>query len=316
MNRKNVEIAHQRIKEFIHCTPVLQSSWMNEWLGAHVHFKCDQFQKSGSFKMRGALNAILSLSSEQQSAGVVTHSSGNFAQALSKAAQSIGVKAYIVMPENAPKVKVAAVKEYGGEVVFCEPSNEARQQMADEIQVLKGATFVHPSNDEDVIIGQGTAALEFMDQVPSLDVIFVPVGGGGLLGGTILASKNRCKVYAGEPTLVNDAYRSLKAGEILKNESTQTIADGLRTHLGDKNFPIILNGVEEIICVSETEILEAMKHVWERMKLIIEPSSAVAIAAVKKSRGLVDDTNVGIILSGGNIDVGSFFDELEKNSLK
>jgi len=309
MNKTAVIGASKRISSYIHVTPILESEWLNDWLGVTVFFKCENFQKSGSFKMRGALNAIMNLSEEQKKNGVVTHSSGNFAQALSKAAQSIGVNAYIVMPENAPSVKVEAVKQYHGDIYFCEATNEARQSKADAIQQETGATFIHPSNDPAVIIGQGTAALELISQVPNLNGMIVPVGGGGLLAGTILAADGQLDVYAGEPDQADDAFRSVKVGQILQNETTLTVADGLRTHLGNYNFPIIQAGVKEIICVSEDEILLAMQHIWERMKIVVEPSSAVALAAVKKRQDLFKDQRIGILLSGGNVDVNVLFQQ-------
>lgn len=313
MNKTSVIEASRRIRPHIHETQVLESMCLNDWLGATAYFKCENFQKSGSFKMRGALNAIMNLSEEQKKFGVVTHSSGNFAQALSKAAQSIGVKSYIVMPNNAPSVKVEAVKHYRGEIHFCEPTNLAREEKALEIQNKTRATFIHPSNHQEVIIGQGTAALELINQVKNLDSLIVPVGGGGLLAGTILASGGELDVYAGEPEQVDDAFRSVKSGQILKNEQSFTIADGLRTHLGDINFPIIKENVKEIICVSEREILVAMQLIWERMKIIIEPSSAVAVAAVKKRENKFRGEQVGIILSGGNTDVNLLFEHWKMN---
>ena len=228
--------------------------------------------------MRGATNAILNLTDEKRNKGVVTHSSGNFAQALSLAAKKMGTTAYIVMPKNAPQVKKNAVRTYEGKIIECDSKPTAREEMAEKVKKEKGATFIHPSNDDDVIHGQGTAAIELLEDHPNLDYIFAPVGGGGLIAGTALATKyfsNNCKVIGGEPKNVDDAYRSLQSGKIEYNKSTNTIADGLRTFLGDRNFPIIKENVERIIRVEEQEIVEAMKLVWERMKIIIEPSSAV-----------------------------------------
>ena len=299
---------HERIKPYIHNTPILTSSLINEMVGAELYFKCENFQKMGAFKMRGATNAILQLSENEKKRGVVTHSSGNFAQAVALAAKSTGVKATIVMPENAPKVKVEAVKGYGGKVVLCEPTNEARQATADKIVDETGATFLHPSNDLPVIIGQGTAALELLNEVSDLDALFVPVGGGGLAAGTIIAVQNakyKPLVYGGEPEEVDDAYRSLKSGKIEHNRSLNTIADGLKTHLGDVNFPIIKEGIEEIILVSEEEIIDAMKIIWSRMKIIIEPSCAVPFAVILKHKESFKDKKLGVILSGGNVDLAS-----------
>ncbi len=306
MNKQTLIKVHNKVKLYIHKTPVLTSELINEICGCNVYFKCENFQKMGAFKMRGAANAILSLTDEQRNKGVVTHSSGNFAQALSLAAKKIGVKAFIVMPENAPQVKKNAVKTYEGEIIECDSNPMAREEMAEKVRIETGATFIHPSNDDDVILGQATAAIELLEDYPQLDYIFTPVGGGGLIAGTVLAAKyfsEKCKIIGGEPKNVDDAYRSLKSGKIEFNKSTNTIADGLRTFLGDRNFPIIKEGVEKIIRVEEEEIINAMKLIWERMKMIIEPSSAVAFAALLKNKEDYINRNVGIIISGGNVDV-------------
>ena len=296
----------EKISPYIHRTPVLSSQLINEIAGCEVFFKCENFQKMGAFKMRGAINAILNLTDKQKAKGVVTHSSGNFAQALSLAARSLGVKAYIVMPSSAPKVKIEAVKGYGGIVSVCSPTLKDREESAKTIEVEKGASFLHPSNDDDVIYGQGTAAIELFEDHPDLDAIFTPVGGGGLLGGTALAASifaPECVVYAGEPSEADDAYRSLKSGKIETNESTQTIADGLKTQLGDRNFPIIKEHVKNIFLVDEKEILDALKFIWTRMKIIVEPSSAVAFAALLKNKESFKNQKVGVIISGGNVDL-------------
>jgi len=306
MNKETLIKVHDRVKPYIHKTPVLTSELINEICGCKVYFKCENFQKMGAFKMRGATNAILSLTEEQRSKGVVTHSSGNFAQALSLAAKKNDVKAFIVMPINAPQVKKNAVKTYKGEIIECDSNPIAREEMAEKVRIEKDATFIHPSNDDDVIHGQGTAAIELLEDYPQLDYIFTPVGGGGLIAGTALAAKyfsDNCKVIGGEPKNVDDAYRSLQSGKIEYNKSTNTIADGLRTFLGDRNFPIIKEGVEKIIRVEEEEIINAMKLIWERMKIIIEPSSAVAFAALLKNKEDYKNKEVGIIISGGNVDV-------------
>ena len=297
---------HNRIKPFIHNTPVLTSQLLNEKAGCNLFFKCENFQKMGAFKMRGAANAILSLSEEERQRGVVTHSSGNFAQAVSLAAQKLGVKAYIVMPENAPQVKKDGVKTYEGEIIECESTPQAREVTSNRIKEEKGATFLHPSNQNEVIYGNSTAAIELLEEQPNLDVILTPVGGGGLIAGTALAAhyfSNNCKVIGGEPIEADDAYRSLMSGKIETNESFHTVADGLRTHLGDRNFPIIQKYVDKIIRVEEDEIVNAMQLIWERMKILIEPSSAVPFAAVLKNKEEFKNKNVGIILSGGNVDV-------------
>lgn len=296
----------ERITPFIHKTPVLTSTSINRILGVELFFKCENFQRMGAYKMRGAVNAVLKLSDEEKARGVVTHSSGNFAQALALAAKSVNIKAYIVMPSNAPKVKKAAVLEYGAEVIECPPTTQDREAVAAKITKEKGATFIHPSNDLNVIFGQGTAALELIKEQNALDYIFVPVGGGGLLAGTALAAhyfSPGTKVIAGEPFGADDAYHSLKAGKIIPCENPLTIADGLRTSLGDKNFPIIQKLVKEIIRVEEQEIIDAMKMIWQRMKIIIEPSSAVAFAALIREKGRFKNKKAGVILSGGNVDV-------------
>lgn len=306
MEKEYLLECHKRISPYIHNTPVFTSRLLNEMLNVELFFKCENFQRMGAFKMRGATNAILQLTKEQKQRGVVTHSSGNFAQALALAAQSLGVKAYIVMPSSAPQVKKEAVLGYGGNIVECEPTLLAREATAKEIEVEKGATFVHPSNDFDVILGQGTACLELLNDYPDLDVIFTPVGGGGLIAGTALASHHfgtECMVIGGEPFEADDAYRSLESGKIESNETTNTIADGLKTQLGDINFPIIQRHVDRIIRVTESEISNSMRLIWERMKIVIEPSSAVALAALIKEKTKFQNQRIGIILSGGNVDL-------------
>jgi threonine dehydratase len=306
MYKEKIIDVHQVIKPYIHITPVLTSQLIDEIAGAKLFFKCENFQKMGAFKMRGAANAIMELTDEQRSNGVVTHSSGNFAQALSLAAKSLGVKAFIVMPSSAPKVKKDAVRGYGGQIIEVEPTLEAREKAANEIVNREGATFLHPSNDIDVILGQATAAKELLEVYPNLDFIFSPVGGGGLLAGTALSAEyfgTNCKVIGGEPFEVDDAYRSLQSGVIETNETINTIADGLKTQLGDQNFPIIQKGVERIIRVTEEEIVDAMRLIWERLKIVSEASSAVALAAVLKEKEAFKGKNIGIIISGGNVDL-------------
>jgi threonine dehydratase len=306
ISKQHLLDCHTLIRPHIHKTPVLSSSLLNALSGADLFFKCENFQRSGSFKMRGALHVIEKLSKTQQQQGVVTHSSGNFAQALSLAARSLGVKAYIVMPENAPQVKVDAVKSYGGDISMCAPTLEAREQMAQDIVNRHGATFVHPSNNLEVILGQGTAAKELLEQCPDLEIVMVPVGGGGLIAGTALAAHffgKQCRTIGGEPSLMDDAYRSMKSGKIARNQTGATIADGLRTELGDINFPIIMAHVERIIRVEEAEIVTAMRLIWERMKIITEPSSAVPFAALLREKEYFKGKKVGLILSGGNVDM-------------
>ncbi|MEO9890935.1 pyridoxal-phosphate dependent enzyme [Aurantibacter sp.] len=296
----------KRIAPYIHKTPVLTSQALNEIVGAQLFFKCENFQRMGAFKMRGATNAILQLSEAQRHKGVVTHSSGNFAQAVSLAAKSVGISADIVMPTNAPEVKQNAVRGYDGKITFCEPTLKARENAAQKIVNEKGATFIHPSNDMDVINGNATVAMELLEEHPDLDYIFAPVGGGGLLAGTALAGYylgDNCIAIGAEPAEADDAYRSVLSGKIELNESANTIADGLRTTLGSINFPIIQKHINVIVTVSEDEIINAMKLIWERMKIIVEPSSAVALAAVIKSQNKIHNQKVGILISGGNVDL-------------
>ncbi len=301
--QEDLRNCHNRISPYIHRTPVLSSTLINEVVGGEVFFKCENFQKGGAYKLRGALNASLSLSEDERAHGLVTHSSGNFAQAVSLSAQLLDIPAYIVMPSTAPAVKVAGVNTYKGQITTCAPTIKAREETSLEIKERTGATLLHPSNQMEVIIGQGTAAIELLQEQPHLDAIFCPVGGGGLIAGTCIAAHGTCAVYGGEPYNVDDAYRSLKSGKIETNESTDTIADGLRTTLGDVNFPIIKEYVKDIVRVTEEEIISAMKLVWERMKIIIEPSSAVTIAAVIRSKEMWQGKKVGVIVSGGNVDL-------------
>lgn len=305
IDRQTIEQAHERIKPYIHRTPVLTSQSINEATGCHVFLKCENFQKVGAFKARGAMNAALSLSPEQRARGIATHSSGNHAQALARAAKILGVKSYIVMPRTAPEIKKRGVRGYGGEIFECEPTLQARESTLAEVILKTGATEIHPFNNYEVIAGQATAAKELFADVKDLDVIMAPVGGGGLLSGTALAANyfsQNTKVIAGEPAGSDDAYRSLKSGKIEQAQS-QTIADGLLTTLGDKTFPIIQELVSEIITVSDEQIIAAMKLVWERVKIIIEPSCAVPLAALIKEKDRFKGQRVGIILSGGNVDL-------------
>jgi len=308
ISKENLLDTHKRIKPFIHNTPVLSSSLINEIVGAEIHFKCENFQKMGAFKMRGALNAILQLSDEQKKKGVATHSSGNFAQALALSAKLQGIKAYIVMPENAPEVKKKAVKGYGGQVIECEANLDARETTLNKVVEETGATFLHPYNDYQVIQGQGTAAMELIEEYADLDYLITPVGGGGLLAGTALAAYHlspKTKVIAGEPFGADDAWQSLEKGKLIPQTNPQTIADGLLTSLGDKTFPLIRDYVEKIVRVEEDEIVSAMRLIWERMKLIVEPSSAVALAAILKEKEKYQGKKIGLILSGGNVDLGN-----------
>lgn len=301
-----IEEAHERIRPYIHRTPVLTSGSINQIAGCSIFFKCENLQKVGAFKARGALNAILSLPSEMRSKGVATHSSGNHGQAVARAAQITGCKAYIVMPSNATEMKKKGVRAYGGEIIECEPTLEARLATLAEVIQKTGATEIHPYNNYAVMTGQATAARELFEEVSSLDTIMVPVGGGGLLSGTIMAAKYfapQVEVLAAEPAGADDAYRSLKSGRIEPSQS-DTIADGLVVTLGDKTFAIIRENLRDIIVVSEEEIIAAMRLVWERMKLIIEPSGAVPLAGVLKAGDTLAGKKVGVIFSGGNVDIG------------
>jgi len=305
IDRQTIEQAHERIKPYIHHTPVLTSQSIDDEAGCQVFFKCENFQKVGAFKARGAMNAALSLSPEQLSKGLATHSSGNHAQALARAAKILGVKSYIVMPRTAPDIKKRGVKGYGGEIFECEPTLQAREATLAEVIKKTGATEIHPFNNYEVIAGQATAAKELFERIEDLDVIMAPVGGGGLLSGTALAAKYfspKTKVIAGEPAGSDDTYRSMQSGKIEQAQS-QTIADGLLTTLGDKTFPIIRELVSEVITVSDEQIIAAMRMVWERMKIIIEPSCAVPLAALLKEKKRFKGKRVGIILSGGNVDL-------------
>lgn len=309
----DIREAHQRIRPYIHRTPVLSCKGLNEIIGATLFFKCENFQKVGAFKFRGACNTIFSLSDDKVSKGVVTHSSGNHAAALALAARKRGITARIVMPCNAPKVKIEAVKNYGGIITFCEPNLASREDTAAQIINETGATMIHPFNDYRIIAGQGTVALELMEEIEDLDYVLAPVGGGGLLSGTSIAAKAlnpRIKVIGCEPKNADDAYRSIKAGRIIQPENPNTIADGLKTSLGDKTFPIIQEFVDEIALVTEEEIITAMRYIFERMKIIIEPSSAVPFAALLSNELNVTDKRVGIIISGGNVDFRRFFEEM------
>ena len=298
--------AAKRIKPYAHRTPVLTNESLNQKVGAQVFLKCENFQKVGAFKFRGACNAVFSLSDEEAACGVSTHSSGNHAQALALAARLRGIPAYIVMPSNAPAVKKAAVAAYGGKITFCEPTLEAREATLAQVVGETRSTVVHPYNDERVIAGQGTAVLELLEEVPNLDVIIAPVGGGGLLSGTSIAAteiKKGIRAIAGEPEMADDAFRSLQAGEILPSVKPKTIADGLLTSLGNKTFPIIQTRVEQVVTVSEHGIIDSMKFIWERTKIIIEPSSAVAVGVLWERKIDLTGLKVGVILSGGNVDL-------------
>ncbi|MBP6687858.1 MAG: pyridoxal-phosphate dependent enzyme [Lacibacter sp.] len=309
ITKEQIEQAHERIKPFIHKTPVLTCKTISELAGAELFFKCENFQKIGAFKIRGGMNAVLTLSKEKVVNGIATHSSGNHAQAIAYAARQAGTKAYIVMPDNSPEVKVKAVKGYGAEVTFCENNQQAREETLQAIVDRTGAEFIHPYNDDRVITGQATCAKELTEEIPSLDFILAPVGGGGLLSGTLLSAhyfSPSTKVYAGEPEGAADAVLSLKSGRIETAPYIKTIADGLLTKLGDKTFPIIQEYVTDILTVSDEEIISTLRLVYERMKIIVEPSCVVPLAALLKNKELFAGKRAGIILSGGNVDLKKF----------
>ncbi|HEX5808534.1 MAG TPA: pyridoxal-phosphate dependent enzyme, partial [Anaerolineales bacterium] len=291
---------------YIHRTPVLTNQSLNDVACAQVFLKCENLQKVGAFKFRGACNAVFSLSDEAAECGVATHSSGNHAQALALAARVRGIPAHIVMPENAPSVKKVAVAAYGGQITFCEPTLEARESTLAQVVEKTGASVVHPYNDVRVIAGQGTAAIELLEDIPDLDVILAPVGGGGLLSGTAIAATETrpgIRVIAGEPEMADDAYRSMREGKIVPSVKPTTIADGLLTSLGTLTFPVIQQRVEQIVPVSEQGIIEAMRFIWERAKIVIEPSAAVAVGVLWEKKIDLTGLKVGVILSGGNVDL-------------
>ncbi|MCP9764647.1 threonine ammonia-lyase [Lacihabitans soyangensis] len=305
-SKLDIVTTHERIRPYINRTPVLSSDKINEICGAEVFFKCENLQKIGAFKARGGINAALSLEKDEVKNGVCTHSSGNHAQAVALAAKMLGVKAYIVMPNNAPKPKVNGVIGLGAELIFCEPTLEARENGVKEIIEKTGAKFIHPFDNYDVIAGQATASKELLEEYPDLDAILAPVGGGGLLSGTGLSAKYFCKkakVYAGEPEGAADAVLSFKSGKVEKAPYIKTIADGLLTNLSEKTLGIIKDTVTDILLVNDDEIMAALKLVFENLKIIIEPSCAVPLAALIKNKELFKNQQVGIILSGGNVDL-------------
>ncbi len=306
--KSNLMAAAGRIRNYIHNTPVLTSQILDSLFGCHLYFKCENFQKAGAFKSRGALNKIFSLSDDELKNGVCTHSSGNHAAALSRAALLRGVKAYIVMPENSSSVKIEAVKHYGGEITFCPPTPAAREETLQQVKDQTGAFEIHPYNDREIISGQATSAMELFGAINAPDIIMAPVGGGGLLSGTALATRYfspGTKVIGAEPQQADDAYRSFRTKTFLPSKNPDTIADGLRTSLGSITFPIILQNVDDILTTSEQAIVEAMKLIWERMKIVVEPSSAVPLATIQENKAFFRNKNVAIILSGGNVDLTS-----------
>ena len=304
----DIQLAHKKIASYIHRTPVLTNKQVDKRAGANVFFKCENFQKVGAFKFRGASNAVFSLPEKRVARGIATHSSGNHAQAVALAAKIRGIPAYIVMPENAPAVKKRAVEGYGAEIRFCESTQKARESTLSEVVKETGATFIHPYDNSQIIAGQGTAALELLDDYPDLDAILAPVGGGGLLSGTAIAAKTINKdiqVVGCEPEIADDAKRSFQSGTLQQVQRTDTIADGLRTSLSERTFACIQKYVDEIVTVSEEQILESMRFIWERMNIIIEASCAVPVAALFYQKIDLTDKNVGIIITGGNVDLDS-----------
>lgn len=303
---KEVQKAYLQIRNKVHRTPVLSSRKVNEHAGGELFFKCENFQRVGAFKFRGATHAVGQLSRDEAQNGVATHSSGNHAQAVALAAKQRGIPAYIVMPENAPKVKVDAVRDYGAKITFCDPTQEARESTLEEVVNKTGAEFIHPYNNPHIIMGQGSAAIELLEQKPNLDMVLAPIGGGGLISGTAIAVSGLSpdvKVIGAEPEVANDAYLSFKSGELHPVQSTDTVADGLRTSLSKLTFDCIQQHVDDILTVSEQEIIDAMRFIWERVKIIIEPSSAVPIAAAFNQISNIENKKVGIIISGGNMDL-------------
>ncbi len=303
---EDVIAAHARIEPYIHRTPVLTSSYFNELTGAQLFFKCENFQKAGAFKVRGACNAVFGLDDETAKKGVATHSSGNHALSLSYAAGRRGIPVTVVMPRTAPEAKKAAVRGYGGTVVECEPSTTSREAVFAEVVAASGAEFVHPYNDPRVIAGQATCSKELVEDIADLDAIVAPIGGGGMISGSCLTLSNispGTKVYAAEPLNADDAYRSFKAGHIIADDAPQTVADGLKVPLKELTWHFVSNHVEDILLATEQQIIDAMYLTWQRMKIVIEPSCAVPLAVILKNRAVFEGKRVGVIITGGNVDL-------------
>ena len=315
---KDIEAAADRLRPWIHMTPVLTSKTLDDRVGGQVFFKCENFQKVGAFKFRGAMNALLQLSEEEKRRGVVTHSSGNHGQALAAAGAMLGIPVCVVMPNTAPEIKKNATAGYGARIVFCEPTLAARESTVQEQIDRHGLELVHPFDDCRVIAGQGTAALELLEQAGPLDVVMCPIGGGGLASGTCLAVKGKSpttRVIGAEPKRADDAQRSLQSGKIEPSNDPKTMADGLRTSLSDRTFSVIRANMDQIVTAEEPEILDALRFVWERLKIVIEPSCAVPVAPVLHGGLNVKGLRVGIILTGGNVDLDPFFEALAKKWL-
>ena len=302
----DIEKAHQRISDHIHNTPILTSDSLDNELGSNLFFKCENFQKTGSFKIRGATNSILQLNDTEIKNGIITTSSGNHGAAVAFIADKIGTSSKIIMPNNTPKNKIENVQRYGGEIFYCEPNIKSRENTLEKMIQKSGGSIIHPYNDEKIIAGQGTAAKELIEKVPDLDAIICPVSGGGLLSGTLLAAKNLkpgIKVFGAEPENADDTYRSILNNKIMSNETTDTIADGLRAQVGTVTFPIIKENVDKILLVSEEMIISSMYMIWQRLKIIIEPSCSIVLAALMLNSNKFLNKKVGLILTGGNYDL-------------
>ncbi len=302
----HVKAAHERIKPYIHETPIFTSSYFNKLTGAELFFKCENFQKAGAFKVRGASNAVFGLSDEMAEKGVATHSSGNHALSLSYAAGRRGIPCHVVMPRTAPEAKKAAVRGYGGIITECEPSTSSREAVFAEVQAKTGAEFVHPYNDPRVIAGQGTCSLEMLSQVENMDAVIAPIGGGGMISGTCLTLSNlapHIKIYAAEPDQADDAARSFRAGHIIADDAPVTVADGLKVPLKENTWHFVSNFVTDVLTASEQEIIDAMKLTWERMKIVIEASCAVPMATILRNPDVFRGKRVGVIITGGNVDL-------------
>ena len=308
--QQNISDVSNDISKYVIRTPVLRFDFIDSLCGCNIFFKCENFQHTGSFKYRAAINAIKNIPPQFKERGVITHSSGNFAHALSKASKELNIPCHIVMPSNTPKFKKSAVQYYTKDIIECEPNLKSRELTTSKILNEKKLYFIHPSNNMDVILGNSTCALELIEDYQNLDYVFSPIGGGGLIAGTSIAIKNftnNCKIIGAEPSNVDDAYRSLISGKIETNRTTDTVADGLRTNLGTINFPIIQQHVKEILLVSEKEIIESLNIILNNLKLVVEPSSSVVLAALIKNKSKFKNKNIGLIMCGGNID----FDNLK-----
>ena len=315
MSFQGIEDAYKRVKGIVNNTPVMTSRTINRIKGADVYFKCENFQRVGAFKFRGAYNALSQLSDDEKKRGIITHSSGNHAQAVALAASLLGIHSTIVMPKGAPQNKINATKEYGAEIVFCDNTLEARTKTTEKIIAKKNLILIHPFDNDLIINGQGTAAYELIKEIGELDIVIAPLGGGGLLSGTAIATKGLCpnaQVFGVEPSIADDAYRSLQAGYIIPSTYPETIADGLRTSICERTFKIIQKYVDGILTVSEMEIIDAMKFLWERMKIVVEPSGAVPLSVILSKKIEVTNKKVGLLISGGNIDIEPFLNFLKK----